>query len=84
VENDIGFINLGIPAYLLRVGDEVEPRAATMLLAFYDAVPQSLRGRLTWHPGARLRELTKTGANRKASQEPTRRRFGAGDVANWR
>jgi hypothetical protein len=59
--NDLSFINHAIPAYLQQVGGDIESPMASLLVAFYDAVPEPLRGQLTWHPSAELRRKAETG-----------------------
>ena len=59
--NDLGFINCAIPVYLKRVGGDIETQMASLFVAFYDAVPEPLRGQLTWHPSAELRQIAVTG-----------------------
>ena len=58
-EADIGFINEAIPVYIRQVEGEIDTRLVGLLLAFYDAVPSTLRERLTWHPSEDLRALSR-------------------------
>lgn len=67
-ENDISFINQAIPAYLREVGSEIELPVVAQLVAFYDAVPEQLCERLTWHPGPELRAKVRELMSRQAEE----------------
>ena len=57
LENDVSFINLAFPAHIKRLGPRISQRKASLMVEFYDLVPQHLRGGVTWRPNEELRRL---------------------------
>lgn len=57
LDNDISFINFAFPCHIRRLGDHLEAEIATLIVEFYDGVPDHLRSQLSWHPSPNLRAL---------------------------
>ena len=63
LENDLGFINFDFPAHVKRLGTRLSRQKASLMIEFYDLVPQHLRGKVTWRPSEELKRFAgETGA----------------------
>ncbi len=71
-ETDISFINHAIPRFLANKNNHWDARVLDLLVQLYDAVPDEISNRLTWHPSDAMR---KTLQESKLRAEDLSRKF---------
>jgi len=54
-ETDVSFINHAIPRFLADKNNHWDERVLDLLVQLYDAVPDEMSNRLTWHPSDSMR-----------------------------
>jgi hypothetical protein len=73
VERDITFLNIAVPEFFLRVGNQAPDNLITTLVRLHDSVPEEMRSQLTWHPNELHRRMTdECNARLKMAEESER------------